>query len=333
MKGRLEHELQRQNNISVILKTLPEYVNDFYINISVSKEPTTCLEYIRKIKLFYEYIGKDLLEVVDTDIGKYFNEKKYVEDEFGNMVQSSSAYRQGIWAALNQFYMYLYNKGTIKINPTASIQRPKTTGYKEKTYLSMNDLNKILATVEKGFGTKRQRSRQKHFKERDMLVMMLLMNTGMRKTALSEINVEDIHINEHKLIVTDKRNKTQIYPITKELQEVINDWLYRREEILDGEDVDALFIGEQKKRLSERAIYEIVQRYSEAALGYKISPHKLRAAFISLYYEESGYDIEATRRAVGHASIQTTSLYITKENDSREEAANFMSKNLMSYKR
>ena len=51
-----------------------------------------------------------------------------------------------------------------------------------------------------------------------------------------------------------------------------------------------------------------------------------------MYYEATGGDIKAACEAAGHADISTTSIYITKKNNSRKEAQNFMSKNLMMIK-
>ena len=206
--------------------------------------------------------------------------------------------------------------------------RPPKKDNVNRIFLSMEDLNNILITVKKGAGSHKAIAKQRDWVERDLLIMFLFMNTGMRKTALSEINVEDISFGERKLIVTDKRNKTQEYNITDEMEQVIRTWLKQRKTLLNGEQNEALFISSLRRRLSETAIYNIVKKYSEEALGYSISPHKLRAAFVSLYYEASGGDIKATCEAVGHADISTTSIYITKRNDSRKAAQDFMSKGL-----
>ena len=93
--------------------------------------------------------------------------------------------------------------------------------------------------------------------------------------------------------------------------------------------MNTLFISYHKRRLDGTDVYRIVKKYTEEALGTGISPHKLRAAFVSNFYKASGYDIEATRQAVGHASISTTSIYITRANNPRKDAVNFMEKNLM----
>jgi integrase/recombinase XerC len=112
------------------------------------------------------------------------------------------------------------------------------------------------------------------------------------------------------------------------MEKITNQWLNKREKLLAGKKSDALFISSRRERMSEKSIYNLVRKYSEEALGYAISPHKLRAAFVSLYYEASGGDIKATCEAVGHADISTTSIYITRRNNSRKEAQNFMSKSL-----
>ena len=328
MKGRLEHELRTGQTINRLLTDMPECVSSFYYNIQTDKEPGTCLEYLRKIKHFLNYANMDIQNINEETISKYFKHITYSMDGQGNIIKTTSAYRQSVWSALNQFFVYLVKRKIIQINPMEDTKRPPKKDNVKRIFLSFDDLNSILNTVSTGAGSSKAIAKQKDWVERDLLIMFLFMNTGMRKTALSEINIEDISFGERELTVTDKRNKTQIYNITDEMENVINTWLKKREILLAGEKNDALFISSLRKRMSEKAIYNLVKKYSEEALGFTISPHKLRAAFVSLYYEASGGDIKATCEAVGHADISTTSIYITKKNDSRKEAQSFMSKNL-----
>lgn len=328
MKGRFEHSLRTKKNIEILLSTMPDYVSGFYYNIQISKELTTCLEYLRKIKLFLDFVDCDITEISDDDIGRYFNKITTKTDLDGHITETSFAYKKATWTVLNQFFSYLVKRKIILSNPMEDTERPHQKDNVKRRFLSMNDLNSILEAVKSGAGSNKAIAKQKNWIERDLLIMFLFMNTGMRKTALSEINVEDISFGEKTLIVIDKRNKTQIYNITDEMERAINTWLKKREILLKGEQNDALFISSFRNRMSEKAIYNLVKKYSEEALGYAISPHKLRAAFVSLYYEASGGDIKATCEAVGHADISTTSIYITKKNNSRKEAQNFMSKGL-----
>ena len=328
MKGRTEHAYRTRNNIKQLLEEMPKEVTDFYYIMQTSREPLTCLEYVRKINHFIKFAGTNFNKIDEAIVGKYFELIKDTNDSCGNIKESSFAYQKVVWTSLNHFFTYLSNKGVILENPMKLIERPKYDDNVKRIFISMDDLNSILHTVQTGAGSKKAISRQKKWKERDLLIMFLFMNTGMRKTALSEINVEDISFHDKSLIVIDKRRTQQVYDISNEMEQAITTWLSKREELLDGTECEALFITGSKTRISEKAIYNLVQKYSEEALGYAISPHKLRGAFISLYFKESGNDIESTRKAVGHKSVATTSRYISSKNNPRTEAINFMSKNL-----
>ena len=329
MKGRFEHNLRTNNTIKNLLLELPECVSDFYYTIQISREPMTCLEYVRKIKAFLDYANCDVTEIDDKVVNRYFEKISFKVNEDGKVIgETSFAYKKSIWTVLNLFFKYLVKKNIIAVNPIEDTNRPRQKDKIDRRFLTMEDLNKILSTVINGAGSHKAIAKQKDWIERDFLIMFMFMNTGMRKTALSEINVEDICFEDGSLKVIDKRNKEQDYIITEEMECIINRWLKKREILLAGEENDALFISSLRQRMSERAIYNLVKKYSKEALGYEISPHKLRAAFVSLYYEATGGDIKATCEAVGHADVSTTSIYITKRNNSREGAQRFMSKGL-----
>lgn len=328
MKGRLEHDIRYKNNAQTILSTMPNYVSDFYYSIISFTEPSTRLEYIKKIKNFLDFIDGDLNKVNEATLGKYFEKINYTTDSRNNIRQTSFSYRQMCWSVLNQFFDYLAREKIIEKNPLRKNSRPKNKDEITRINLGIEDLNKMLNAVKTGAGSSNAKSRQKKWKERDMLILFLFMNTGMRKTALSEINIEDVSFEDKKLTIVDKRNTKLDYSISEEMENVIKIWLMKREQLLEGTECDALFVSSHKQRMCEKAIYDLVCKYSYQALGKRLSPHKLRSAFVTILYEANGHDIEATRRAVGHKSVAVTSRYIAKENNAREEAINFMSKNL-----
>ena len=328
MNGRSEHEIRTNNNIERILNEAPISLKKYYFKIRTTKEPLTCLEYIRKINMFLKCIDKDINKISISDIDDYMNMIYYIKDNNGKERKSSSSYRQSVYSALNSFFEYLYSRGEIKKNPMNEIDRPKSTDHVVRKALDLNDFNNILDTIKNGVGSDRAKIKQKKWIERDLLIMYLFMNTGMRKTALSEINIEDINFDSKILTIIDKRNKKLEYNITDDLEKLIKNWLVKRDILLEDRKNNALFISDKMNRISERAIYNLVQKYSEGALGYSISPHKLRASFVTIFYQASGFDIKATCEAVGHSNIATTSLYIVNKNNSRKNAANYMSSNL-----
>ena len=63
----------------------------------------------------------------------------------------------------------------------------------------------------------------------------------------------------------------------------------------------------------------MVSSITKKALGYEMSPHKLRSGFCSILYKETK-DLELVRRIVGHASSITTQRYIVINDDDKEKA-------------
>lgn len=323
MNGRLEHELKINKNIKDNLSSMPDYVYAFYMHIQSSKSPNTCRNYINTIKRFLEFTNyQDIVLTSEETIQDFLESIKFIKDKDGTIKKSSTAYIKLTCSSLNAFFKFLYRKKIVKENPMEYIERPMKKDIVDRTFLSMKDLNKILREVWNS-------NDDNIWKVRDYTIIYLFMVTGMRNTALSEINTSSFDWENNTLTVVDKRDKLQVYTITSENKKVLLRWENSRSNLLDREKIkeDAFFISKKRNRLSQKAIYSIVTKYTEKALGKPYSPHKLRAAFVSLYYDKTK-DIEATRRAVGHADVKTTSLYITMKNNPREDAAEFMSEGL-----
>lgn len=323
MDGRLEHSLRIERNIDKILKTLPDYVSEYYYSITPSTEPRTCEDYIRKIKKFLSFCNNNIEEITDTDIGKYLKNIQ-VKNINGEVQPTSFSYQKATWTALNGFFKYLNSKGYIKNNPMLLIKRPNKEDEVPKVSIDITDINNIISNIENGAGSKYAQSRQQNWVERDLAIFRLFICTGMRKTALSEINVSDVDFNNNTIKIIDKRHKIHTYYMQEKLKESILSWCVKRETILKGKHEDALFISMRKTRMSEKSIYNIVTKYSEETLGYKISPHKLRAVFCVTYYNATGGDIKSTMEAMGQQSVVTTQRYIINKNNAREDSSKIL---------
>ena len=80
---------------------------------------------------------------------------------------------------------------------------------------------------------------------------------------------------------------------------------------------DALFLSEQKKRISNRTVQYIVKQELKFA-GIdpdKYSVHKLRHTAATLMYKYGKVDIRALLELLGHESISTTEIYTHVDND------------------
>lgn len=333
MNGRIENELKIENVINNTLLTMPSYATEWYYNLKASKkEASSCNDFINKLRRFLMFINKDVKNVKPEDITLADTERYFIfiqkkTDRNNKLVYTSCSYQYGIWCALHNFFNFMVNRKYISENYINYIERPKNNDLdkinESRILLTKRDFNKIINSVNNGVGSHKARSHQQKLKSRDLSILMLFMTTGMRREALSEINIEDLDFQEKKLTVIDKGMKRHTYILSDKVMNNITEWINLRETI-NKENNNALFISGNGKRMTGSALYKLVEKYCDDALGYHVSPHKLRSGFCSILYEEKG-DIEFVRRAVGHSNISTTQRYIVTKNNEKTEASNFIS--------
>jgi site-specific recombinase XerD len=85
---------------------------------------------------------------------------------------------------------------------------------------------------------------------------------------------------------------------------------------------DALFLSMQNKRITVRAVENLVKKYSSTVTSLKkITPHKLRSTYGTSLYRETG-DIYLVADVLGHKDVNTTRKhYAALEEDRRRKAA------------
>lgn len=333
MKGRLEHSLQIEKNTKRLLDGLPDYVTYYYYEFKLGRQPRACLEYVRKIRRFLLFIApnpKDIKadSITKFDITRFLDDISYVVDGNGNKKESSFSYQKSYHSILKSFFDFLYENDYIKSNPMVKIKRARGEDLVNRVFLSEDELKEVLLAVECGAGSYTAMAHQEKWRSRDRVIMMLLMQTGIRETALTEINVEDIDFTTHEIkSVIEKGHKDKTFYMSKELEEAIQEWLDDRENIIDNREKDALFISQERRRMTAKSISNVVCKFTEEALGYQLTPHKLRAAFANIMLKKTGGNIYVVQQLLGHARVETTKIYLEdNSNQYNEMAADIISK-------
>lgn len=104
-------------------------------------------------------------------------------------------------------------------------------------------------------------------KLRDKAILTVLAKTGVRRSELEAMDVEDINWDDLSIqlkadLKKRKGNRTVFFD--EETAHVLRDWLDEREQWLDEDDeTDALFPNQEGDRLARTGIYNVVRKYAE----------------------------------------------------------------------
>ena len=156
---------------------------------------------------------------------------------------------------------------------------------------------------------------------RDLAIVTLLLGTGMRVSECVGIDLKDIEFNTNAVRVVRKGGNTRVLYFGEEVEKALKDYIVQRNEIEAAEgSEDALFLSLQKKRITDRAIQNLVKKYAATVTSIKkITPHKLRSTFGTELYMESG-DIYLVADALGHADVNTTRKHYARMMEERRRS-------------
>jgi len=144
-------------------------------------------------------------------------------------------------------------------------------------------------------------------KVRDLALLSLFLGTGIRISELVGLNVDDIDFMTNAFIVTRKGGNRTILYFSDEVGATLYDYVIQRNSNKKIPSTEkALFISLQNKRMSVRAVQNLVKKYAGIASPLKkITPHKLRSTFGTNLYRETG-DIYLVADCLGHKDVNIT---------------------------
>lgn len=147
---------------------------------------------------------------------------------------------------------------------------------------------------------------------RDRALLHMLYATGCRASEVSNLKLEDLHLDEGYCVCHGKGNKQRVAPIAKSAAEIVRRYLKElRVKLVDSQGPPApwVFVSRTGRRLRREAIWELVKKYAlVAGIPPSISPHTLRHSFAT-HLLAGGADLRQVQELLGHANIATTQIY------------------------
>ena len=145
--------------------------------------------------------------------------------------------------------------------------------------------------------------------ERDKLIIELLYATGMRRTELVNLKIQDLDLAGHQLKVLGKRNKERIIPLLHSTVRQINTYLDKRSELQSRSDSSYLLLTKDGLKIYETLVYRTINKYfSLVSPKVKKSPHILRHTFAT-HLLNRGADLNSVKELLGHSSLASTQVY------------------------
>ena len=301
---------------------IPEYCVEYltYLQVVRSLSPLTVREYYLDLKTFFRFlkVGTSLngekfnqidasdysiQQLKNVNLSKLHEYLVFRQSELNNSARS----RMRKISSLRGMYKYLATQKLISENPTLDLRSPKT----EKRlphYLTFQQSFKLLNTIDG------------RFKARNLAVITLFLNCGIRLSELVGLNFASI--SERNLKVLGKGNKERVLYLNDACMAALETYYEERKtykfKIVDR---DALFVSQKGNRISQRMVQTMVHDFMlRCGIDTReYSVHKLRHTAATLMYQ-SGVDIRALQEILGHSTLGTTQIYTHVKNSQIEES-------------
>ena len=229
-------------------------------------------------------------------------------------------------SAIRSFFKYYHRQELIKNNPASLVDTPKIHE-KAIIRLEANEVADLLDITEAGKGlSERQKAYHQATKIRDTAILTLFLGTGIRISELVGIDIDDVDFSSDVFLVTRKGGNQEMLSFGPEVRTTLLTYLEQRElvEPCPGHE-NALFLSLQRKRITARAVENLVKKYARIASPLKkITPHKLRSTYGTMLYQESG-DIYLVADVLGHKDVNTTRKhYAAIQEERRRQASKYI---------
>jgi len=335
-----ESHQERVKKFRNILKDLPDFCREFFRGIEPNTSMLTRLNYAYDLRLFFEFITSEIKEFSEYTPSTFTIEQlKKVEATHIEMFleyltfysrpgqpdvehENHESGKARKLSTIRSFFSYLYKKERLDKNVASLVDLPKIHE-KPIIRLEPDEVAKLLDFVESGHGlTEAQKKYHQYTQKRDIAILTLFLGTGIRISECIGLNIEDLDFEVNGFKITRKGGNQVILYFGDEVRQVLLEYLEERKKIqpLEGHE-NALFLSLQRRRISNRAVQQLVKKYASIVTPLKkITPHKLRSTYGTTLYRETG-DIYLVADVLGHKDVNTTKKHYAAISDDKRRMA------------
>ena len=322
MNGRLEKEILAQKYMENKLKCLPEIFKNYYLYLRAAKKTYSTIKvYMNGIIRFAKFVDGDKLKNefykdVKPETIEEFLISLETTTKKGQVARMGTDAQCTYWSYLNAFFEFLAKRDYIAENVVTKTSRPKNTDEHQVIYLDKREIKKLMNAVNS--------NKDKITRLRDATIIELGIKTGLRCSALMNIDLHDINFDENYIHVVEKGSKTRKISIGDNTVNMLKEWIEIRQQNFPNANTNALFVSQKNNRLSSNAANEMLKKYAKAAgITKKITMHKLRSS-AATNLAAAGVSIQAIANQLGHSSTVVTQKYISVLSEEKKKTVDVL---------
>jgi integrase len=145
---------------------------------------------------------------------------------------------------------------------------------------------------------------------RDLAIVGLMLLQGLRSREVITLNCEDVQLAEARICVRGKGGKTRLLPLAPEAVQLLDHYLRLERPNIATPPLFVSLKGRARgHRMTPAGLRSLFRHHRRTTGVKKANPHRFRHTFATDMVR-AGVSLPALMRLMGHASIQSTLIYI-----------------------
>jgi integrase/recombinase XerC len=267
-----------------------------YLQLEKNYSLHTVNAYANDLLFFQEFLKNNFDQEILENVN-YSMIRSWIVSMVDEGISNSSVNRKV--SSLKSFYKFLLKIKQIESSPLLKHKSLKTLK-KIQIPFSEKEIDNVLNNIKypDGFDG-----------IRDKLIIDLFYTTGVRRTELINLKLQNVDLSKNTLKVLGKRNKERILPILPIISKQIDLYFLERAQLEGVKDGEYFFLMLKGVKLNDSFVYRLINYYfSNVSEKVKKSPHILRHTFAT-HMLNNGADLNSVKELLGHSSLASTQVY------------------------